>query len=353
MWELSGSPKLLVYRKLAPPPLEQGEMLDRACREERAADLQAVEDFFRQHFRGADNSFTRAVSEFWTMDEFRGLLAPQLRLLLEEFKPPPGQEVYEGPERGTWLQGSPFRGLEEFRKEDAAVFFGRNKAVSEIHRSLLDNTASGTRSVFVLGTSGSGKSSVLQAGVAPALMRPGNLAGIAGWRYLCVKPSALGDDPFPGLARLLSAPKVLPELLEEFGTLDTLAESLRESASGGARLLRGALSRAEARLTPPPDWEGEARLGLFLILDQFEEFFSHQAVNPATGAAFLGLLKRSPRKPEARCGWPRRCEVTTTPHATLSPISWRSWRAMDSIFSCRRALPKFVRSCVGPRGQRD
>ncbi len=83
---------------------------------------------------------------------------------------------------------APYRGLEAFQMEDAGLFFGRETAIAEILDRLkrLGGAASSSpRLLIVLGPSGSGKSSLLRAGVA-AQVRDGALEGIAGDRSVAV-----------------------------------------------------------------------------------------------------------------------------------------------------------------------
>lgn len=299
-FERTAAPQVLVYRKVASPSFERGEYEDPERMQCRLADLQAVTDFFQSNFRGEDGTFTRAVNEFESLDEFETRLTPQLSDLLRAIKPPPEIEIDEGPLGGTWLKGSPYRGLEEFRLEDSEVFFGRSKAVSEVYRALQENSLQGRRSLFVLGTSGSGKSSMLQAGLAPAVLRPETFPGITHWRYLSVRPSSLGADPFPGLAKALVEPGVLPELLDEYSTVEMLTEALREGSSDAAHVIRNGLSRAEASETSSTQESNKSRCGLLLVLDQFEEFFSVQTTVPEGGKAFLGLLRALAFQPGGR-----------------------------------------------------
>lgn len=67
---------------------------------------------------------------------------------------------------------NPFRGLEHFDYEHHAVFFGRESEVRELVQQLLRREASRAPGVLVEGPSGSGKSSLLRAGLLPALVDP-------------------------------------------------------------------------------------------------------------------------------------------------------------------------------------
>ncbi|MEA2587949.1 MAG: hypothetical protein QOH66_876, partial [Actinomycetota bacterium] len=78
----------------------------------------------------------------------------------------------------------PYKGLETFQPEDAEWFFGRDKLVAELAVRLSE-----TAVLAVIGPSGSGKSSVLRAGLLPAVWR-GKLAGQAACTTIAMTPGA-------------------------------------------------------------------------------------------------------------------------------------------------------------------
>ena len=90
----------------------------------------------------------------------------------------------------------PFRGLLSFRQDDAQDFHGREALVAELTARLASSPF-----VAVVGPSGSGKSSVISAGLLPALAA-GALPGSAGWTSVVVTP---GDDALSSLAGALAA----------------------------------------------------------------------------------------------------------------------------------------------------
>lgn len=78
----------------------------------------------------------------------------------------------------------PFKGLASFAAADAAYFFGRERLVDEVIARLVDHPFVG-----LVGSSGSGKSSLLQAGVVASLAA-GALPGSSAWRRTLVRPGA-------------------------------------------------------------------------------------------------------------------------------------------------------------------
>ena len=84
----------------------------------------------------------------------------------------------------------PFKGLASFEADDAGFFFGRERLVAEMVARL-----AGAPLVGIVGPSGSGKSSVLRAGLLPALAA-GVLPGSEGWSIALLRP---GERPLSAL----------------------------------------------------------------------------------------------------------------------------------------------------------
>ncbi|MFD4314840.1 trypsin-like peptidase domain-containing protein [Streptomyces sp. NPDC058548] len=138
---------------------------------------------------------------------------------------------------------SPYRALEPFTAEHARWFRGRDEAVRQVVAGL----AGGRRVVLLLGPSGSGKSSLVQAGILPALAA-GRLPGSDRWRQVVVRP---GPD--------------LPAALEQAG--------LPEAATAGV----GAAVTGLLAANPAHD-------RVVLVVDQFEELLAPSAGPRAVAA---------------------------------------------------------------------
>lgn len=155
-----------------------------------------------------------------------------------EHPPPPSAE---------WPRDRvPYPGLDAFDEDEAAVFFGREAEASELTRRLHSSPARGTdvadRFLVLVGASGSGKSSLVRAGVLPRLRER---------RWTVLPVFSPGTNPMGALASVISE-----------------ASSSQESAAVIARRLRQSPTSLRTELSRVR--EGRFRRTL-LVIDQFEE----------------------------------------------------------------------------------
>ncbi len=165
---------------------------------------------------------------------------------------------------------NPYKGLRAFEEADAGDFFGRDDLVDELVGRLRDDGRRG-RLVLVVGGSGSGKSSVVRAGLLPRVRR-GDIPGSQRWFVTTMMP---GSSPFKELAECLRGVAV--------ATPAALADRLAEDDAGIDRVLR--------RLVP-----GDGQL--LLVVDQLEELFTLASVPDQR--AFLGGLMHAVLAPDSR-----------------------------------------------------
>jgi hypothetical protein len=100
---------------------------------------------------------------------------------------------------------TPYRGLLPFREQDAGLFFGRQMFVDELVRKVGQRTT--TNVVAVIGRSGSGKSSIVCAGLFPALRRELGVGDQSVWQIVDLRPHA---EPLHQLALAFDPPKAEP-----------------------------------------------------------------------------------------------------------------------------------------------
>src|SRR4030095_10508846 len=148
---------------------------------------------------------------------------------------------------------NPYPGLRPFNLEESHLFFGR-----EGQSETLVARLAATRFLAVVGTSGSGKSSLVRAGLLPALLG-GTMAGAgSNWRIAVTRP---GHDPIGHLALALNEPHVFGSEIPENAAI--------QIAITNATLRRGNRSLiAAAQQAGMPESEN-----LLVLVDQFEEIF--------------------------------------------------------------------------------
>ena len=293
-----GVPALLVYRKFTDgfARFSRADQLDQI-----KLQWESLQSFWERHFEGPDG-FKAAFNRFTDLDEFETQLEAHLRELLKRRLPPRQlrrSQAREG-ERIDWWAGSPYRGLQVFDMAHAAVFFGRERAEREITEALVRRAGTldggGKAFMLVLGASGSGKSSLVRAGLLPDVMTPGVVSGVTSWRHAIVHPAELVPDPALGLAAALARDGALPELAALGYADEEFAETLRGSPGLLRPPLRAALEKAAAA-DPQAGAGGAPQARLVLVLDQLEVLFTSSVLTAEQRRAFATMISNL-----AHCG---------------------------------------------------
>ncbi|QTD96598.1 hypothetical protein S1361_04510 [Streptomyces cyanogenus] len=189
-------------------------------------------------------------------EELEGVVG--MMALAEEGEPPASYLIPTAGLLDAWpglrelaLTPSPFRRLSPFAEADAAVFHGRRAESEAVARMV-----AGERWTAIVGPSGSGKSSLAQAGVVPRMRPDGTAVAV-------LRPSS-GSSPSAGLAAELLA--LLEPGLPETDRIDRLPKITRALARrrGLADILPPLLKRQDSRR-------------LLVVIDQFEELLAHEA----------------------------------------------------------------------------
>ncbi|HJR06102.1 MAG TPA: AAA family ATPase [Pyrinomonadaceae bacterium] len=176
---------------------------------------------------------------------------------------------------------NPFPGLRPFDAHENHLFFGRDGQSDDLLRRLRRQ-----RFIAVVGTSGSGKSSLVRAGLLPALHGGFMLGAGSNWRVAVLRP---GNNPIGHLAQALRQDDVLGNKDDDEEIQLSITEaSLRRSALGLIEVVR------QARV-PAHD-------NLLIVVDQFEELFRVKVASGAArsddAAAFVKLLLEATRQTE-------------------------------------------------------
>ncbi|MFW2382374.1 MAG: protein kinase domain-containing protein [Acidimicrobiales bacterium] len=191
---------------------------------------------------------------FKTVSDFIGALGPSASTSAGETTFAPHADSSKEPE-------NPYVGLHAFDGGDSDRFFGRERLVRELVDRLSADTVA-SRCVVLVGPSGSGKSSVVRAGLVPAI-RAGEVPGSDAWFTTTMVP---GVNAYEALEAALLRVAVNPPT--------SLLDQLQDGKRGILRTLRRCLSSDDDRV--------------LLVIDQFEELF----VGPfsADADAFLDAL---------------------------------------------------------------
>src|SRR6516165_8324313 len=236
-----GVPQLRVYRNCSKPtpPLEP--------KEEREAFLRqwdSVQEFFVRWEANSEGNFAGVFNQYCNLQEFEELFRGHFRdFLLGQVDQEASQKLLNRKVR-RW-KSSPFRGLNVFDFEHAPIFHGRTRAIGRVLEALEAQVRAQRPFVLVVGASGSGKSSLVRAGVLPLLTQPETIEGVGLWRWAVTRPGAggSGGDCFDALAAALLEPSALPALQdpESRNAIRDLGSELREHSDSVALRVRDAL----------------------------------------------------------------------------------------------------------------
>ncbi|MCA9905697.1 MAG: formylglycine-generating enzyme family protein, partial [Anaerolineae bacterium] len=266
----------------------------------QVAQYHAVLDFFEQFRDPATGALLGGVNEYEAPEEFRQKLTNHLRVIIDGIltnedvaataAPPTtaARPLVEAPPMWT---GSPFPGLRAFTEADAPIFFGRGLETSELVKRV-----EASRFTAVVAASGSGKSSLVAAGLIPRLKANAVVSGETGskdWRFARLTP---GQDAGPFAALFSALREAFPEYKVDPFELPQRKKSFIDtvtSESGAfVEICEALLHEAEA-----PAWAE-----ILFFVDQFEELFTLiPDERAAERVAFVALLEAIHSSGRLRC----------------------------------------------------
>ena len=271
-----GRPKVWLYRRTEVPKIA----INDTEREQKQRQWDRVEQFFKT-FTDEDGALLGGINSYVEPEDFRLQLAEHLSTWLDRLLVNANTEQQHpsapAPSIITW-KGTPYPGLRAFLPDEAPIFFGRERET----RQLLDRLATAQgRFVAVVGASGSGKSSLVAAGLLPQLKA--NAIDHSGqWLNIRFKPAEIDDNPFMALAMQLA-----PKLEKHQWRAGDLAAQLAEMPSLFTERLI-----AQVRDVHPGTTE------LLLVIDQFEEVFTR--CDPTYLRQFIDLLETAASNEDMR-----------------------------------------------------
>jgi tetratricopeptide (TPR) repeat protein len=271
-----GRPSVYLFRKMAPAVLPVEDEAKRALVLEQ---LDRLKVFWERFIKTRDGHFKAGYQEFANPDQFESQLEALLREWLDE-------RVLKG-RSVVWpiaTKGSPFRGLAAFGAKHAPVFFGRGSDITRAVDALKDGAEGGHPFLLLIGSSGSGKSSLARAGLSPRLTTPGVVGAVDRWRVAVMRPGERKGEPVMALAQHLfdgvkdipadeeGRPEAFPELgKSSHNTPQLLAKAL---AAGDAASVVWALDQVAEAAREEEGYDRAVRADLLLIVDQLDELFA-------------------------------------------------------------------------------
>jgi tetratricopeptide (TPR) repeat protein len=275
-------PDIYVFRFPQSPAVR----VDDPDRAEVETQWNALKSFFDTWFRRQGGAFIAAFHEYSSTDNF----SAQVEKCLREFLARRGF-VTPGPVWDRLVRGSPFPGLSAFEADRRAVFFGRDRAIAQALDRLRQAGSQAGRLPFllVIGASGSGKSSLLRAGLMPRLTTPGTIPDVDLWRGVVITP---GQDPFLSLAEALFADAALGIELRAGAFTDAamLARQLAADPDLAVAPVRAALAVAAAQRMSQAKFDTVRPARLALAVDQAERLFTE--TDPEVALRLATLLAR-------------------------------------------------------------
>lgn len=174
--EREGTPTVIVYRRTEKVLLDPSD----TDFPKKLEQWQHVEAFFKS-FSNPDGSIRHSYNPYASPDEFREQFEHHMREVIGRLLDAPARRrTTESTSLPDLWKGSPFPGLRAFTPADAPIFFGRGRETDDLVKRLSNGE---NRFLAVVGASGSGKSSLVGAGLIPRL-QANAIPGSKDWRWL-------------------------------------------------------------------------------------------------------------------------------------------------------------------------
>ena len=283
-------PAVYVFRKTSEPRFGPSE---EAAFKAAQRESTRLRDFFDRLFLTPGGGVRRAFHQFAGADDFEDQADDLLhQWARRSLRLPVLWDIEKS--------GSPFRGLQPFDARHSRIFFGRDRKVRRALDELVRTRAreSGRPFLLVVGPSGSGKSSLVRAGVIPRMVAAGAVSDVDRWRVAVMRPGE-GPTAFHALAQVLCVTEerdtggfgpALPELMSSTGQDPSdLAETLSHADPSSVEPIIAMLDGIGASVRQAEGYERTVRVDLLVLVDQLEELFA-TSVTDAERSAFGRLL---------------------------------------------------------------
>lgn len=264
LWKQTKRPKIMVYVKDTEPQLIGSSTHIKELLKQK----DKLDQFIEEKFRDRETGTNYAYWQFDKQQTFEERLRTHLTRLIKDRI---GNDVTVR----EW-EGNPYVGLRSYTMEENTIFCGRKGLVYDIvGKVLLVNEEGKQPILFVLGESGSGKSSLIKAGVLPQLIETSS-DGIS-YSAEIITPSSFRGHFYNGLVDLV---------LRYFQTLTLQNDPVASDLQNGIpedydfKYLRHALSQNNTSRRLP-----------IIFIDQFEELFTDSLITDEERKRCLHLLR--------------------------------------------------------------
>ncbi|WP_372625247.1 winged helix-turn-helix domain-containing protein [Arsukibacterium sp.] len=199
---------------------------------------------------------------------------------LAEVRFPLGQQ--QSVSKHSWQQGSPFPGLQAYDARYASVFFGRGAQIDTLLSRIAQQIKFGRDFCLLLGPSGSGKSSLINAGVMPNLMQAGGFNGVEVLSYSSLDLADVSKDQlFSSLASVLLDWELNDEPVFAGDSAASLADKLQQQPETLLQQCRQLLANGR---------QYTRRFALFV--DRLEVLLSSPLFSEPQRSGFVALLEQ-------------------------------------------------------------
>lgn len=263
LWEKTRCPRIMVYVKETEP--QYGKGLTSSDLRELLDQKDKLSRFIEEKFQDRETGTNYAYWQFDKQHNFEERLRTHLtRLIRDQI----GSDIHVR----EW-DGNPYVGLKSYEMSESPIFCGRKSLVYDIVEQLLsENEREKKPTLFVLGESGSGKSSLIKAGVLPQLMSEATEK--TSFITEVLTPSSFRGHIYDGLVSLIL--HLYPSLKG-----NPVASDLQKGIPDDYdfKYLQHALSKNDSSQIP------------LIFIDQFEEMFSDNMITEDERKRCLLLLR--------------------------------------------------------------
>ncbi|MFT4924101.1 MAG: energy-coupling factor transporter ATP-binding protein EcfA2 [Phenylobacterium sp.] len=299
-----GKPEILVYHNSKKPVVI---LDDEALLLEKIEQKKALEHFINKSFTNIDGTVKSMFQTYVALDDFETRLEQQLQVLIEQQIEQRGLTDVDNDFASSRQLLIPWRGLEAFTAAHEKLFFGRTREIHEVIHALHRQADHHRTFLLILGASGSGKSSLVRAGVIPMLTRPGVVNDVVDWRQATLSFSNSGASVMDILVDSLLQPEALPELHQSYPDQAQLVECITDNPDTLNALIQRILKKVAADKVKSKVFDHQSeglksgkvpQARLLLVIDQFEELFINNNITDAQRRLFIELIDIL-----ARSGW--------------------------------------------------